>query len=84
MSKATGTTGFSLGIIIFHLSNVFPLPASQPQPTHPIPGFAILRQIENGWRGIECLTGSIYLSIEDGVDVYGWGGCGGDKKGKIN
>lgn len=58
--------------IIFHLSNVFPcLPPSQPQPTHPIPGFTILRKIGNGWRGTECLIGSIYPSIEDRVKLEG-------------
>lgn len=35
VSKATGMAGFSLGILFFYLSNVFPLPSSQPQPTHP-------------------------------------------------
>jgi len=69
MSKATGMTGFfsSSWHIIFHLSNVFPLPASQPQPIHPVPGFTILGEIENGWRGTERLIGSIDLSIEDGL-----------------
>ena len=68
--------------IIFHLSNVFPLPASQPQPTHPIPGFTILRKIGNGWRGTECLIGSIYLSVEDKVELVGMGVCvrGGEIK----
>lgn len=30
--------------IIFHLSNVFPSPATQPQPTHPIPGSYYIRE----------------------------------------
>lgn len=88
MSKATGLTlSFSFFFltwhIIFHLSNVFPLPDSQPQPIHPIPGFTTLRKIENGWRGTESLIGSIYLSVEywDLVGVCEVGG-GEFKQGK--